>query len=133
MNRSLCLIPGVALVLGVASCGGGGSGGTVGPPPPPATCTTANTFCMATQTYFPNNLSVAAGTTVNWQNDTNSLHNVVWDTPAGRNAAGLGDGTGDIAQFSSGVHSRKFVTAGTYPFHCSIHPSTMTGTLTVTP
>jgi plastocyanin len=83
-------------------------------------------------TFSPTTLSVPAGTTVTWKNDTGVPHNVLWNDAAGRSAAGAGDGTGDIAD-ASATHTRKFVTAGTYGFHCSIHAPGMTGTLTVNP
>jgi plastocyanin len=85
--------------------------------------TTANKFSPAA-------LTVAVGTTVIWQNDTGTLHNVTWDDATARAAAQQGDGTGNIDQFSTGTHTRKFNTAGTYGFQCTIHPG-MTGTLTV--
>jgi len=85
--------------------------------------TTANKFSPAA-------LTVAVGTTVTWQNDTGTLHNVTRNNAAGSAAAQQGYGTGNIDQFSTGTHTRKFNTAGTYGFQCTIHPG-MTGTLTV--
>ena len=121
-----------ALILGLAtaSCGGstgpgggggGGGGGGVCP---------ANTVCATTSnTFNPAALTVTAGTTVTWQNDTGTLHNVTWNDAAGRTAATAGDGSGDISDFT-GSHTRLFSAAGTYAFHCTIHPG-MNGTLTV--
>jgi plastocyanin len=84
-------------------------------------------------TFSPTTLTVGVGTTVTWQNDSGQQHNVTWIDAAGRNAALAGDGTGDIGIsdiFNAGTHTRLFNTAGTYAFHCSIHPG-MNGTLTV--
>ena len=125
-------IPGLLGVLFLAltaiSCGGGGGG--VSPPPPPPTCP-ANTFCLSGATaYSPTTRTVASGTTVTWTNSSTVDHNVTWDNDAGRNAALAGDGTGDIASFNSASHTRLFNAAGTYGFHCTIHPG-MNGTLTV--
>lgn len=121
------------LSMGVLSCGGGGDNSvTPPPPPPPPPACPANTFCLLASTFSPTTLSVPAGTTVTWKNDTGVPHNVLWNDAAGRSAAGAGDGTGDIAD-ASATHTRKFVTAGTYGFHCSIHAPGMTGTLTVNP
>ena len=76
-------------------------------------------------------LSVPAGTTVTWDNSSGIGHNVLWDDAAGRAAAKAGDGAGDMPDFLSGsTHTRLFSTAGTYAFHCSIHPG-MNGTLVV--
>jgi plastocyanin len=126
MRKISGLVGALILAIGVLSCGGGG---TVTQPPP--TCS-ANTICLESQTFFPATLSVAAGTTVTFENDLGIFHNVLWNDAAGRAAAGAGDGTGDIGD-ASATHTRKFTTAGTYGFHCTVHPGTMTGTLTVTP
>jgi plastocyanin len=74
-------------------------------------------------------MAVAVGTTVTWRNDFSTDHNVTWDNVAGANAAEAGDGTGNIGPFQ-GSHTRKFNTAGTFTFQCTIHPG-MTGSLTV--
>jgi len=75
-------------------------------------------------------LTVTVGTTVTFKNDLSIDHNVTWDNAAGVTAAEAGDGTGNIGSFGSGSHTRKFNTAGTFGFQCTIHPG-MTGTLTV--
>lgn len=81
-------------------------------------------------TFSPATLTVPVGTTVTWRNDAATFHNVTWDDATGRNAAQAGDGTGNIDQFSTGSHTRRFNTAGTFGFKCTIHPG-MDGTLTV--
>jgi plastocyanin len=124
MRRISGLFGALILAMGVLSCGGGD---TMTAPP---TCA-ANTFCLEAQTFFPTTLSVAVGTTVTWENDSHIFHNVLWDDAAGRAAAGAGDGTSDIGDATL-THTRKFTTAGTYAFHCTVHPG-MSGTLTVTP
>ena len=86
---------------------------------------------MGATVFTPNTRTVSAGTTVTWQNDSGVTHNVTWDDATGRTAAGAGDGTGNIGDFSSGTHTRVFTTPGTYGFHCTIHAPGMTGTLTV--
>jgi plastocyanin len=84
----------------------------------------------ASNSFSPATLTVPIGTTVAWENDAGTLHNVTWNNAAGRTAAQAGDGTGDIADFSTGTHTRAFNTAGTFAFTCTIHPG-MNGTLTV--
>jgi plastocyanin len=79
-------------------------------------------------------LTVAANSTVTWTNDSGVTHNVLWNDAAGRNAAGPGDGSGDMPDFSAGSHTRVFSATGTYKFYCSIHgtpTSGMTGTVIV--
>lgn len=130
MRKLSGLIAVLTIVLIVASCGGGGGDTVVTGPPPPPTCPT-NTFCMTISNSFsPATLTVPVGTTVAWENDAGTPHNVTWNNAAGRTAALAGDGTGDITDFSSGTHTRLFNTAGTFAFTCTIHPG-MNGTLTV--
>lgn len=113
----------LALAIALVSCGGG----TTSPNCP------ATTFCLLSTTFSPTSLTVASGTTVTWQNMT-TLHNVIWDNAAGAAAAGLGDGTGDMPNFSSpSTHTRRFTTTGTFGFHCTIHAPGMVGSVTVTP
>ncbi|HKP52779.1 MAG TPA: S-layer homology domain-containing protein [Chloroflexia bacterium] len=70
--------------------------------------------------YTPQELMVAAGTTVMWTNMDGS-HST----------------TSDTAIWDSGVltvggqFSHTFNTPGTYTYHCSVHPSAMTGTIIV--
>jgi len=131
MRKISRLFGALTLLIAVTSCGGdstspggGGGGGGGG-----GTCP-AGTFCMGGSVFSPTARTVAAGTTVTWQNGSNTGHTVTWDNTAGRNAALAGDGTGDIDEFSTGSHTRLFNTAGVYPFHCIIHPG-MIATLTV--
>ena len=133
MRKIAGLCSAFALVVVAASCGGGGSaaGPPPPPPPPPPPSCPANTFCATTSNKFsPTTLTVPTGTTVTWQNDTGVTHNVVWDDANGQNAAAAGDGTGNIGSFSTGSHTRMMTTAGTFGFHCTIHPG-MNGSLTV--
>jgi plastocyanin len=135
MRKISGLFGALLLVLATVSCGGstapgggggGGGGGVVTPPACPA-----NTFCLTiSNTFSPTALTVAVGTTVSWRNDAGTLHNVTWNDAAGRAAALAGDGTSDIADYSTGTHTRLFNAAGVYPFHCTIHTG-MAGTLTV--
>ncbi len=129
MRKITGLFGALILVLTTVSCGGstapgGGGGGGGG-----GTCPVA-TFCLLSSSFSPTTRTVTVGTTVTWRNDALIAHNVTWDDAAGRNAALQGDGAGDIAQFDTGSHTRLFNTAGTYGFHCTIHPG-MNGTLTV--
>jgi len=86
---------------------------------------------MTSSTFTPTTRTVAVGSTVTWQNASGVGHNVTWDDATARAAAAAGDGTGDMPNFADGTtHTRMFNSAGTFGFHCTIHPG-MNGTLTV--
>ncbi len=89
------------------------------PNPPPA----AASVIIKDFSFSPASLSVAKGTTVRWTNNGPTTHTVTSNTS-------LFD-SGNIAA-PNGTFSYTFSTAGTYAYHCSIHPN-MTGTITVTP
>ena len=72
--------------------------------------------------FNPPTLTVKVGTTVTWTNKDSATHTVASDA---------GDWVSpSIAQGQS--FSRTFDTAGTFPYHCSIHPN-MKGTVVVNP
>jgi plastocyanin len=70
--------------------------------------------------FSPSTITVSVNTTVIWTNFDQVAHTVTSDT-------GLFD-SGNIA--SSNTYSFKFTSAGTFTYHCKIHPS-MTGTVIV--
>ncbi|MES2359201.1 MAG: plastocyanin/azurin family copper-binding protein [Gemmatimonadota bacterium] len=110
------------LAAGLVGCGSSGASGsgTMGPPgPSPQTATVAATAQLA---FSPNAVTIAPGGTVTFAFGTVG-HAVKFDT--GTNPPG--DITGVNANTSI---SRTFSTAGTYTFHCTIHPQ-MTGTIIV--
>jgi plastocyanin len=73
--------------------------------------------------FSPEPVSVKAGATVTIHNNGPSTHTVTSD-----------DGTSFNVSVDSGKDATFTVPskAGTYKFHCSIHPTQMKGTLTVT-
>ena len=86
------------------------------------------TITIQNLVFNPPNMPVPKGTTVTWVNQDSTNHQIV------------NDATGTIAKgalFTSGSlptgasYSFKFYNSGTYPYHCSIHPS-MKGIVTVT-
>jgi len=128
-SKWLSLVSGVAGALLLVSCGsstgtnygGGGGGGGCTP--------TATKICTAGGSQFsPVTLTVAAGTTVTWQNGDGIAHTVT-------SATGSAD-TYDMA-LASGTVSHQFATAGTYNYYCKKHgfngtpPTGMHGTITV--
>ena len=113
--RKYFVAAGVVAMAATMACSGGGYGSNnVTNPPPPASVTVANnTFTGGTQT-------VAVGTTVTWTWAQGAVnHNVTFD-----------DGNKSSTQ-NAGTYTRKFTTAGTYPYHCTIHGPAMSGTITV--
>jgi hypothetical protein len=69
---------------------------------------------------LPNPIAVAAGATVTWTNNDNVTHTSTSDTNLWN--------SGSIAP--QGSFSRMFPSAGTFSYHCSIHPG-MVATVTV--
>jgi len=117
------------LVLGglvaAAACGGGGGGGGVTdpPPPPPPTLVHASRVTATSGLAFdPRTVSIPAGDTI-YYTFQGVQHNVVFDTQGS---------PANVGTTSSTTVKRIFTTAGTFNYHCSIHPQ-MTGTITVTP
>ncbi len=70
--------------------------------------------------FSPQTLTIAIGTIVIWKNNTSAPHTVTSD--------GSAFDSGTIAP--GGTFSFKFTHAGTFAYHCSIHPH-MTATITV--
>ena len=106
----------------IVACGGGdngtgpvdGGGGTL----VHATRVTATSSI----TFDPSAVTIAAGDTIYYTFQT-VQHNVVFDTQGN---------PGDVPNTINATVKRKFPTAGTFNYHCSIHPS-MTGSVTVNP
>lgn len=106
----------------IVACGGGdngtgpvdGGGGTL----VHATRVTAT----STRVFNPNAVTIPAGDTIYYTFES-VQHNVIFDTPGN---------PGDVPNTINATVKRKFPTAGTFNYHCSIHAS-MTGSVTVTP
>lgn len=78
--------------------------------------------------FTPAHITVKKGTTVTWTNKDSAAHTVTEDHG--------GTADGDPGLESKGLtqgesYSAAFNKAGTFTYHCSIHPG-MTGTVTVT-
>jgi plastocyanin len=91
-------------------------------------------FCFA-----PAQVSVAAGGTVTWVNQSGTVHNIARCTPA--NCSGKAGGTGRDPKFTAaglniaatGTATYTFTQPGTYVYFCTIHGyALMHGTITVT-
>lgn len=102
---------------GMGMNGSGGSTNTSGA----ATATDAVT--VQNFAFSPANITVKKGATVTWTNKDSTTHT------ATENDGQTGPDSGDLATGKS--YSFTYNTAGTFKYHCSIHPD-MTGTVTVT-
>ncbi len=131
------------LLLTLAACGGSAPAASAPPATPTAAPTTApaptptlttapaatpttassssgNSISIANFAFSPSSLTVKAGTKVTWTNNDSVTHTVTEGNGAFN--------SGDLAPGSS--FSFTFSKAGTYSYHCSIHPS-MTATIVV--
>jgi plastocyanin len=96
----------------LAGCGSSG----------PATTAAGNgsQVIMTNRAYDPQEITVKVGDTVTWVNQDAPKHDVVAD-----------NGEFKSSLFDKGQSfGYTFTKAGTYPYHCSIHPG-MTGTVVV--
>lgn len=122
-RRTPLVVAALVAVSTLAACGGSSStyGGT--PPPPACTATSAtatSNVAMVGMAFSPACIKVAAGTTVTFTNSDTVTHTVTAD-----DASYL---SGNLAPGATFQHA--YATAGTYPYHCSIHAG-MTGTVIV--
>ena len=70
--------------------------------------------------FDPSTLQVAPGATVVWAWASNgTVHNILFDDNATSGNQG------------SGTYERTFTAVGDFPYHCTIHPATMSGTISV--
>jgi plastocyanin len=135
MNSRLTLtIGGVLLVAAtVAGCGSNGMGSSYSPTSPTPTSTApsapaANVTITivgmnGSNSYSPNPGAVKVGQTVAWRNADSLPHTATAD------AGGFNTGTIAAGATSSPI---TMTTAGSFPYHCTIHGFAMAGTLTVT-
>lgn len=105
--------------------------------PPPAVTTpptsqnnnsTNNNSTQATEVeiedmaFMPASVTVKKGATVKWTNKDEVSHTVTSDSGNELSSDNINSG---------GTYSHTFNTAGTFKYHCALHPN-MTGTVTVT-
>ena len=113
-----------AFIFTATACGSS----TYGPSSnPPASCagTGASATIDATSslTFSPTSPpAIMAGQKVCWVNNSGIAHTVTSDNGGFTGGGSLPSGMTVVVTFPA---------AGSYPYHCSIHPATMTGTITV--
>ncbi len=109
----------VALVLSVAACGGDDA---------PELVDATSEVTALDNSFRPAELTVAAGTTVEWENGGRNDHNVL---PADTDEWGV-----EADAFAPGDRfSHRFTEPGTYAYYCSLHGTPtkgMVGTIVVT-
>jgi plastocyanin len=133
--NSLRLVVLSAILMSAFACSDGNSSPSTAPSPTPSPTPApaptpsgpsssvtipAGAASLGTGAYTPDDLSVAVGTTVTWTNTDSIAHTST------SNAAGWDSGI--VAP--GGQFSFAFQTAGTFPYHCAIHPG-MIGTVVV--
>jgi len=74
--------------------------------------------------WNPAAITITVGGSVTFNNSSTIAHNLRFDEVAGR--------PGDVADFVSTSKAVVFTTAGTYAYHCGIHPA-MQGQVVVQP
>ncbi|MFI5186792.1 MAG: cupredoxin family copper-binding protein [Chitinophagales bacterium] len=79
-----------------------------------------NSVSIVNMAFAPASINVTPGTTITWSNKDNMTHTVTANDDS-FDSGGIGTG---------GSFTKTFSAAGTYLYHCSIHPS-MTGTIIV--
>jgi plastocyanin len=77
-----------------------------------------NTVSISGMAFSPASLTVSVGTIVTWTNNDAMTHTVTSDT--GLFDSGSITATGGYG--GGGTYSYTFTAAGTYNYHCSIHP-----------
>jgi|SRR5580765_317485 plastocyanin len=132
LSLRLAAVSGVLIVA--AACGGNYSSSTPASPTaapsaatPPASGGPSSSVsipvgaaALGTAAFAPDALTVDAGTTVTWTNTDSVAHTSTSDAS--------GWDSGIVAP--GGQFSRSFQTAGTFRYHCAIHPG-MVGTVVV--
>ncbi len=109
-----------ALVLASGLLAGCGGSSTTATTAGGAAAGNAAQVIMTNRSYDPQEITVKVGDTVTWVNQDAPKHDVVAD-----------NGEFKSSLFDKGQSfSFTFTKAGTYPYHCSIHPG-MTGTVIV--
>jgi len=117
------------LALAIAGCGSGVSlpTGTIVGGSGPTAAVTIQDFA-----YTPAQLTIKAGTRVNWTNNGPSPHSATADSTGGFDSGSLtppkSSGSGGVTPGE--LFQMHFTTPGTYTYHCMFHPQ-MHGTITV--
>lgn len=111
---------GVGGVWFVAATAGGPGGAAATPSPAASTAAQGNAVAIVDFGFEPTSVTVKVGATVTWTNTGSASHTATAD-----------DGSFDSKSLAGGkAFSQIFTTAGTFAYHCAIHPA-MKGTVVV--
>lgn len=126
MKRTYIFIVGAALsalALAGAGCANSSNSANTSPEtsdmnsmttaPTGATASSGTTVSIAGFAFSPNELHAKVGDTITWTNNDSMSHTVTSDTDA--------FDSGTLAPGKTFTHT--FTTAGTFAYHCNIHPS----------
>jgi plastocyanin len=110
--RSLLLAAGATAAVACSDSGNGGQ--------EPADEVPEGDIQVRNDLFDPADLEVAPGASVIWAWASNgTVHNILFDD--GPTSGNKGSGT----------YERTFAAAGDFPYHCTVHPATMSGTISV--
>lgn len=127
MKRIALFVGLAAIAIGLAGCSYAATTSTTGSTSSNSSTSqpiATNAVAISNMAFSPASITVPVGTTVTWTNQDGVAHTVTGD---GSNVPS-GFGSGNLSNGQS--YSFTFATAGTYTYHCSIHPQ-MTGTVVV--
>jgi plastocyanin len=120
-----CFLLAASLACGSTTSTSPSGTGTGNPPP-----TGPNDVTVENNSFSPAARTVSPGTTVNWTWDTCTSGGYGGGTSCVSHNVTFDDGVASSTQ-GSGTYSRAFPAAGTYKYHCTIHGTSMSGTVTV--
>jgi plastocyanin len=104
-------------------CGSSSTNPPSSPTPTPGSMSVSivsGSSTMTTTAYAPNPVTIATGGSITWTNNDTTAHTAT-DNNGGYNSGSIAPG---------GQFTRTFTTAGTYAYHCTLHPN-MVGTVNV--
>ena len=121
IRRQMRVLAVAAGLAAMAGCGGGGDNTPTGTPPGGGGGggSTSNSIAVADNSFTPRATTVPSGTTGTWTWGGAAHHNVTFD-----------DGAASATQIT-GTYARTFSAAGTFNYHCTIHGTGMSGSVTV--
>ncbi len=139
--RRTALVGSLALsALAFAACGsssadtGAGTSTKTGDAKTGDATTSPDEVTLKLVAIHPDELGVAAGTTVTWKQLDRGVHTVTSGTveQGGAGVTPKPDGRFDSGELTTGTtFTHAFAEPGTYPYFCQIHPATMRGEITV--
>ena len=129
-GRALFVLLAFAAMIVLAACGGTTGGGSTPTPTtapagntPTATATSSGSTMAVSITsngtfaFSPATITIKVGTTVTWTNNTSAPHTVTSD-----DGTTFDSGLNTPIGANGGTFSFTFTKAGTFTYHCQIHP-----------